>query len=60
MNGGYFHSDLDKYAQLEEALSRSWPYVQMHFGNFVVGAIPVILYTGHVVEYARRNNLYKF
>jgi hypothetical protein len=59
MNGVYFHSDLDKYAQLEEALSRGWPYVQMHFGNFVVDATRVILYTGVVVEYARKNNLFK-
>jgi hypothetical protein len=59
MNGGYFHSDLERYAELNEQLGRGWPYVQMHFGNFVVDATRVIIYTGHVIEYARRNNLFK-
>jgi hypothetical protein len=59
MNGGYFHSDLERYEQLVELLDRGWPYVQMHFENFVVNATRVIIYTGHVVEYARKNDLFK-
>jgi len=59
MNGFYFHSDLEKYEYLEELLSHNWPYIQLHFGNFVVDATKAIIYTGHVVEYARRNNLFK-
>jgi hypothetical protein len=59
MNGYYFHSDLEKYEQLERLLHRGWPYVQMHFGNFVVDATKVIIHTGHLVAYARRNNLFK-
>jgi hypothetical protein len=59
MNGGYFHSDLEKYEELNKLLSRGWPYVQMHFGDFVVDATRVIIYTGYVVEYARKNHLFK-
>jgi hypothetical protein len=44
----------------EKLLSQNWPYIQMHFGNFVVDATRVIIYTGNVVEYARRNHLFKF
>ena len=60
INGYYFHSDLEKYEYLEKLLSQNWPYIQMHFGNFVVDATRVIIYTGNVVEYARRNHLFKF
>ncbi len=59
MNGYYFHSDLEKYEQLEKLLSRGWPFVQMHFANFVVDATRVIIYMGHLVEYARKINLFK-
>jgi hypothetical protein len=60
MNGGYFHSDLEKYEQLNELLDRGWPYVQLHFADFVVDATRIIIHTGHVVEYARKHNLLKF
>lgn len=60
MNGYYFHSDLVQYEYLEKLLSQNWPYIQLHFGNFVVDATKVIIYTGNVVEYARRNNLFEF
>ena len=60
MNGYYFHSDLAQYEYLEKLLSQNWPYIQLHFGNFVVDATKVIIYTGNVVEYARRNNLFEF
>jgi hypothetical protein len=60
MNGYYFHSDLAQYEHLEKLLSQNWPYIQLHFGNFVVDATKAIIYTGNVVEYARRNNLFEF
>jgi hypothetical protein len=60
MNGYYFHSDLKQYEYLEKLLSHNWPYIQLHFGNFVVDATRVIIYTGNVVEYARKNSLFKF
>jgi hypothetical protein len=44
----------------EKLLSQNWPYIQMHLGNFGVDATRVIIYTGNVVEYARRNHLFKF
>ncbi len=60
MNGGYFHSDLEKYEELEKAPSRGWRVVQAHFGDFVVNATRVVLYTGVVVEYGKEHNLVKF
>lgn len=60
MNGYYFHGDLEKYEQLEKLMARGWPFVQMHFGNFVVDATKVIIHMGHLVAYARKNDLFRF
>lgn len=60
INGYYFHSDMEKYEQLEKLLSYGLPYVKMHFANFVVDATKIIIYLGHLVEYARKNDLFKF
>ncbi len=34
--------------------------VQVHFGDFVVNATGVVLYTGVVVEYGKEHNLLEF
>ncbi len=60
MNGHYFHNDDDKYKALENMLGYELAFVKAHFMEFLIQATNIIIYLGHLVAYALKNNLFRF
>lgn len=60
MNGHYFHNDDDKYKALENMLGYELAFVKAHFMEFLIQATNIIIYVGHLVAYALKNNLFRF